>query len=56
MELNALIDDYGENIKKWEAAGGVGIKHKDATVQNTVNPLDAEISEDFVDDIKKRIE
>ena len=50
---NALIDDYGENIKKWEAAGGVGIKHKDATVQNTVNQLDAEISEDFVDDIKR---
>ena len=50
---NALIDDYGENIKKWEAAGGVGIKHKDTTVQNTVKQLDAEISEDFVDDIKR---
>ena len=26
---NILIDDYGVNIGKWEAAGGIGFKHKD---------------------------
>jgi 5'(3')-deoxyribonucleotidase len=25
---NILIDDFGQNVAKWEAAGGVGIKHK----------------------------
>ena len=50
---NALIDDYGENIKKWEAAGGVGIKHTDVAVQGTIKQLDAEISEDFVDDLRR---
>ena len=32
--INALIDDYGENIKKWEAPGGVGIKHTDVEPRN----------------------
>jgi len=49
---NALIDDYGENIKKWEAAGGIGIKHENNTVQSTVNKLDREVEpmteEDFL--------
>ena len=26
---NILIDDYGVNVRKWEASGGVGFKHKD---------------------------
>lgn len=24
---NILIDDYGKNIKDWEAKGGIGVKH-----------------------------
>ena len=24
---NILIDDYGDNIQKWESAGGIGIQH-----------------------------
>jgi hypothetical protein len=27
---NILIDDWSKNIKEWEAAGGIGIKHKSA--------------------------
>jgi 5'(3')-deoxyribonucleotidase len=27
---NILIDDWGKNIKEWEARGGIGIKHKSA--------------------------
>lgn len=27
-EGNVLIDDYGYNIRKWEAAGGFGIKYQ----------------------------
>ena len=26
---NILIDDFGENIRKWNTAGGIGIKHKE---------------------------
>ena len=25
-----LIDDFASNIKRWEAAGGIGILHKNA--------------------------
>jgi hypothetical protein len=27
---NILIDDWSKNIKEWEAAGGIAIKHKNA--------------------------
>jgi hypothetical protein len=27
---NILIDDWGRNIKEWQARGGIGIKHKSA--------------------------
>jgi hypothetical protein len=27
---NILIDDWSKNIKEWEAAGGIAIKHKSA--------------------------
>jgi hypothetical protein len=27
---NILIDDYPENIREWEAKGGIGILHKNA--------------------------
>jgi len=33
---NILIDDYGVNIRKWEAAGGIGFKHKDHKFERTV--------------------
>jgi|13_taG_2_1085334.scaffolds.fasta_scaffold04006_7 5'(3')-deoxyribonucleotidase len=36
---NALIDDFGQNISKWENAGGVGIQHKDIQVGNTISKL-----------------
>tara|TARA_B100000886_G_scaffold340286_1_gene308950 strand:+ start:1012 stop:4305 length:3294 start_codon:yes stop_codon:yes gene_type:complete len=49
---NALIDDYGVNVQRWEAAGGVGIKHSDSNVSGTVKQLDAEVNEDFIDDLK----
>lgn len=36
---NILIDDYGVNIRKWEAAGGIGFKHKDHKFERTVNNI-----------------
>ena len=34
---NILIDDYMKNIREWEAAGGIGILHTDAS--STINDL-----------------
>lgn len=36
---NILIDDYGKNIAAWEAAGGIGIKHKDHKIERTISAL-----------------
>lgn len=36
---NILVDDFGDNIKKWEEAGGVGIKHDEETTDNTISLL-----------------
>lgn len=36
---NILIDDYGVNIRKWEAAGGIGFKHKDHKFERTVDNI-----------------
>ena len=36
---NILIDDFGQNINKWQAAGGVGFKHKDHKFERTVKNL-----------------
>lgn len=36
---NILIDDFGQNINKWVAAGGVGFKHKDHKFERTVKNL-----------------
>ena len=36
---NILIDDFGQNIAKWEAAGGVGVKHKDHKFERTLQSL-----------------
>jgi len=27
---NVLIDDFGKNIREWQAAGGIGIKYEDS--------------------------
>jgi len=36
---NILIDDFGQNVAKWEAAGGVGFKHKDHKFERTAQKL-----------------
>lgn len=41
---NILIDDYGKNIKAWEAAGGIGIKHENGSLNHTVNELRKHLS------------
>ena len=44
---NILIDDYGDNISKWESAGGVGIQHSDKSVDNTVKRLEEDAFTDL---------
>ena len=36
---NILIDDFGSNINKWEAAGGIGFKHKDHKFERTAKQI-----------------
>lgn len=36
---NILIDDFGQNIQKWNAAGGIGVKHKDHKFERTFKSL-----------------
>ena len=36
---NILIDDFGQNIDKWNAAGGIGVKHKDHKFERTFKSL-----------------
>ena len=36
---NILIDDFGQNVAKWEGAGGVGFKHKDHKFERTAQQL-----------------
>ena len=36
---NILIDDFGQNVSKWQAAGGVGFKHKDHKFERTASSL-----------------
>ena len=47
---NILIDDYGDNIQKWESAGGIGIQHSDKNADPTVSKLE---EGDFVTDISR---
>ena len=42
---NILIDDYGVNIQKWEAKGGVGFKHKDHKFERTASAIKQHIDE-----------
>ena len=36
---NILIDDFGSNINKWEAPGGIGFKHKDLKFERTAKQI-----------------
>lgn len=36
---NLLIDDYGKNVRAWQSAGGIAIKHHTTTTGNTVNAI-----------------
>jgi len=47
---NILIDDYGDNIRKWESAGGIGIQHSDKNADATVSKLE---ESDFVTNISR---
>ena len=47
---NILIDDYGKNIKQWEAAGGVGFKHKDHKFERTAKELKQHMNEPASED------
>ena len=42
---NILIDDYGVNINKWVAAGGVGFKHKDHKFERTAKAIQQHMKE-----------
>ena len=42
---NILIDDYGKNIASWEAAGGVGFKHKDHKFERTAKDIKQHMQE-----------
>jgi len=42
---NILIDDYGVNVRKWEAKGGVGFKHKDHKFERTAKAIKKHMDE-----------
>ena len=42
---NILIDDFGQNVSKWEAAGGVGFKHKDHKFERTAKAIQQHMSD-----------
>ena len=42
---NILIDDYGVNINAWEAAGGIGFKHKDHKFERTAKEIKQHMQE-----------
>ena len=49
---NILIDDYGVNVRKWEASGGVGFKHKDHKFERTAKAIKQHM-DDPVDETKE---
>ncbi len=42
---NILIDDYGKNIRDWEAAGGTGFKYKDHKFERTAKAIKQQMQE-----------
>ena len=51
---NILIDDFGKNIKAWEAAGGIGIKHDNDTVNQSIAKLKSTLDHDPQANVDKR--
>jgi 5'(3')-deoxyribonucleotidase len=51
---NILIDDYGVNISKWEAAGGYGFKHKDHKFERTAKSIKQHMKEPVEETIRKQ--
>lgn len=45
---NVLIDDFGQNVAKWEASGGVGFKHKDHKFERTAKNLQQHFKESTI--------
>ena len=45
---NILIDDFGQNVAKWEGAGGVGFKHKDHKFERTAKNLQQHFKESTI--------
>jgi len=41
---NILIDDYGVNISAWDAAGGIGFKHKDHKFERTAKAIKQKVT------------
>lgn len=37
---NVLVDDFGPYLEKWSDAGGIAVKHKDETTDNTIEQLE----------------
>ena len=50
---NILIDDYGVNIKNWQAAGGVGFKHKDHKFERTAKAIKQHMQEPVEEGVVK---
>ena len=52
-----LIDDFGSNIRDWEAAGGIGFKYKDHKFERTARAIQQQllepVEENFADGKKK---
>ena len=53
---NILIDDYGVNVRKWEASGGVGFKHKDPKFERTVNAIKQHMDEPAKENISEALD
>ena len=51
---NILIDDYGVNIQKWEAAGGYGFKHKDHKFERTAKAIKQHMEEPVSEEAKSK--
>ena len=47
---NILIDDFGQNVAKWESAGGIGFKHKDHKFERTAKNLQQHFKESTVNE------
>ena len=53
---NILIDDYGVNVRKWEASGGVGFKHKDHKFERTVKAIKQHMDQPAKENISEALD